>query len=524
MRNYIYLYITCLAITLLMMVSCTFNDVTEPSTPGSSASVSVAFRPYIVSADTRATYPESTPGNGIVGIIDNERLKNTGFGVFAQHTGDEAWSAYGKDAPFNFMWNQQVTWDADLSWTYSPVKYWPNDNQPADNQGAQGSQEHSYLDFFAYAPYVEVETPGTGFDVKDDDENSDGVKDHDGIVAISANNANVDASYIYYRTSNDSPFNPDESVDLLWATQQDLWKMKSSGEGYVSGQVNLPFRHALSKLEITVKTLIDRTANHTSDAYSTELDANSKVFIESATITTPDFYTEGKLMLTPYDATPTVPRWDYTGLEAKVGFKFYSTGDPGTTFYATDLVNYSMRYAGVNEPRNLGAITDIDGDGIDDVTGNRNPITDTNSDGIDDVTGLTEAETVKEVFDTMTDGVQTTELQLAANNRAFMFPPTPPSTGARAITVNIKYRVVTYDEGLTLNNPKYYSNVLNDITATLDNNNFRFEANKQYKLLLNLGLTSVKFDVYVLDDGGEYILLSSVVKSWDLKTIEADVK
>lgn len=510
---------------LLMMVSCTSEDTTASSSSGASAATAVTFKPYIGSGETRATYPESTPGNGIVGIIDNERLKTTAFGVFAQHTGNDDWQTYTKTVPFNFMWNQQVTWDTENSfWTYSPVKYWPNDNQPADDKGAQGSQPHSYLNFFAYAPYVNVANPGEGFDVKDVDENHDDKPDNDGIVAVSANSANVNASYIYYRTSNDSPFNPDESVDLLWATQQDLWKMKSSGEGYVNGQVNLPFRHALSKLEITVKTLIDRTANHTSDAYSTELDANSKVFIESATITTPDFYTEGKLMLTPYDATPTVPRWDYTGLEAKGGFKFYSTGDPGTTSYATDLVNYSMRYAGVNEPRNLGAITDIDGDGIDDVTGNRNPITDTNSDGIDDVTGLTEAETVKEVFDTMTDGVQTTELQLAANNRAFMFPPTPPSTGARAITVSIKYRVVTYDEGLTLNNPKYYSNVLNDITATLNESGFKFEANKHYKLVLNLGLTSVKFDVYVLDDGGEYILLSSVVKSWDLKTIEADVK
>ena len=502
---------------LLMMVSCTSEDTTASSSSGASAATAVTFKPYIGSGETRATYPADAGGNGIVGAIDNDRLKTTSFGVFAQYTENTAWGSYTKTTPFNFMWNQKVTWDALNSfWTYAPVKYWPNDNQPADLSGATGSQEHSYLSFFAYAPYQAETTPATGFNEME--------AANDGIVFVSPNSTNVNAAYLYYRTSNEKPFGVDESVDLLWASQQNLWKTKESGEGYVNGQVNLPFRHALSKLEITVKTLIDRTANHTSDAYSTELDANSKVFIESATITTPDFYTEGKLMLTPYDATPTVPRWDYTGLEAKGGFKFYSTGDPGTTIYATDLVNYSMRYAGVNEPRNLGAITDIDGDGIDDVTGNRNPITDTNSDGIDDVTGLTEAETVKEVFDTMTDGVQTTELQLAANNRAFMFPPTPPSTGARAITVNIKYRVVTYDEGLTLNNPKYYSNVLNDITATLDNNNFRFEANKQYKLLLNLGLTSVKFDVYVLDDGGEYILLSSVVKSWDLKTIEADVR
>ena len=482
---------------LLLMVSCTFNDATEPSTPDSSASVSVAFRPYIVSADTRATYPEGTSGNGIVGIIDNERLKETGFGVFAHYAGNTEWGTYSKTTPFNFMWNQQVSWDDGLTtpaWNYSPVKYWPNDNQPADLAGASGSQEHSYLNFFAYAPYMEVADPSTGFNIRPDDSDSDGKPDHDGIVAVSANSANVNASYIYYRTSNDSPFNPDESVDLLWATQQDLWKMKSSGEGYVNGQVNLPFRHALSKLEITVKTLIDRTANHTSDVYSTELDANSKVFIESATITTPDFYTEGKLMLTPYDATPTVPRWDYTGLEAKknTGFSFDST-----TGNEIEDIRYAIRYAAPNLPTNR------------------------NWDGQDAATDLYDYEQAKEDFDAMEAGVLTTEQQLAATSSTFMFPP---SLNEKAITVNIVYHVVTYDANLVLNNPKYYSDVTNNITATLDNASFKFEANKQYKLILDLGLTSAKFTLAEITQWGEVIVLSSIVKEWDIVTKEVNVK
>lgn len=516
MKTYIYTYITCLTAVLMMLVSCTSEEGGGASVV--TAPTSIGFTTYVNSVATRATYPSvnTTP---TVGAIDSDRLKTTAFGVFAQHTSETAWTSYTAKSTtaFNFMWNQQVTWDSENSfWTYSPVKYWPNDNQPADDQtpASQGSLEHSYLSFFAYAPYQEVATPATGFDAT--------AAANDGIVAVSANGTNTDDSYIYYRTSNDSPFNPDESVDLLWATQQDLWKMKSTGEGYVDGQVNLPFRHALSKLEITVKTLIDRTSTHTSAAYSTELDDNSKVFIESATITTPDFYPEGKLMLTPDNATPTVPRWDYTGLseKKKTGFLFYSTThDPTTNF--TDYVNFSMRYAGVNIPRNLAAITDTDGDDIDDVTGNRRPITDANGDGIDDVTGLTEAETVKEVFDAMTAGVQTTELQLAASNGTFMFPPT---TETGAITVNIVYHVVTYDAGLTLNDPKYYTNITNNISATLGDSSFQFESNKRYKLVLNLGLTSAKFEVYVLDDSGEYILLSAVVKEWDLKTIEVNVE
>jgi len=481
---------------LLMMVSCTSEDTTASSSSGASAATAVTFKPYIGSGETRATYPADAGGNGIVGAIDNDRLKTTSFGVFAQYTENTAWGSYTKTTPFNFMWNQQVTWDSENGvWTYAPVKYWPNDNQPADNQGAQGSQPHSYLNFFAYAPYQKEETPATGFNKKDTDSNGDDKPDNDGIVAVSANSDNVNASYIYYRTSNVKPFDVDESVDLLWASQQDLWKTKPSGEGYVDGQVHLTFRHALSKLNILVRAMIDRTEELTHDAYPTTLDANTKVFIESATVNTPTIYPEGKLMV---GLGGTDPYWNYDGVTGQSGFTF----DNVTGNNVMD-VSYSLRYAEPNVPANAAGFTDSDHDGVDDFT------------------GLTEAETVKEAFDAMESGVTDTERQLAADYATLMFPP---SAAAGVLSVRTIYHVVTYDPNLTLNSPKFYSNVRNDITATLSDNNFRFEANKQYKLLLNLGLTSVKFDIYVLDDRGEWILLSSVVKEWDLKTIEANVE
>ena len=487
MKTYIYTYITCLTAVLMMLVSCTSEEGGGASVV--TAPTSIGFTTYVNSVATRATYPSvnTTP---TVGAIDSDRLKTTAFGVFAQHTSETAWTSYTAKSTtaFNFMWNQQVTWDTENSfWTYSPVKYWPNDNQPADDQtpASQGSLAHSYLSFFAYAPFVDNASLPPG-------EPAAGT--NDGIIAMSANGTNTDDSYIYYRTSNEKPFNPDESVDLLWATQQDLWKMKSTGEGYVDGQVNLPFRHALSKLEITVKTLIDRTSTHTSAAYSTELDANSKVFIESATITTPDFYTEGKLMLTPYDATPTVPRWDYTGLEAKknTGFSFDST-----TGNEIEDIRYAIRYAAPNLPTNR------------------------NWDGQDAATDLYDYEQAKEDFDAMEAGVLTTEQQLAATSSTFMFPP---SLNEKAITVNIVYHVVTYDANLVLNNPKYYSDVTNNITATLDNASFKFEANKHYKLILDLGLTSAKFTLAEITQWGEVIVLSSIVKEWDIVTKEVNVK
>jgi hypothetical protein len=99
----------------------------------------------------------------------------------------------------------------------------------------------------------------------------------------------------------------------------------------------------------------------------------------------------------------------------------------------------------------------------------------------------------------------------------------PPSTTKSDVSITAVYHVVTFDPNLTLNDPKYYSDVTNDITASLGSN-LKFDPNKQYKILLSLGVTSAKFEVSVLDENGEWILLSAVVKDWDEKSAEVDVK
>ena len=490
---------------LMTLVSCTSEEGGGASAV--TAPTSIGFTTYVNSVATRATYPSvnTTP---TIGAIDSDRLKTTAFGVFAQHTSETAWTSYTakSSTAFNFMWNQQVTWDTENSfWTYSPVKYWPNDNNPADDQTppSQGTLEHSYLSFFAYAPYVAVADPATGFNVKDVDANSDSKPDNDGIVEIENNSTNINASYIYYRTSLEKPFGVDESVDLLWASQRDRYKM--DGGGYTDGTVDFMFKHALTKLSINVRAMVDRTANHTSPAYSTEVDDNTRIFIDNVSITTPTYYPEGKLKIASDNDTPV---WDYTdlGTYAKTKFRIGSDVDLSldkvNNTNDVDNVNFSMRYAEPNIPV--------------DAT-----ITDSDLDGIDDNTGLTLVETARATFEEMTEGVTSTEKQLAANYSTFMFCP---SAETHALSVTAVYHVVTFDPNLTLNNPKFYSNITNNITAELDNDDFKFEPNKQYKIVLNLGITSVKFEVSVLDDSGEWILLSAVVKEWDLKTIEADVE
>ena len=481
MKNDHKIYMIFLFALMLLMACSTESDRVAQE----DSNQTIGFGAYLMRAreegnGTRTVYPTTEGATGEI-TTANDKLRTLGFGVAAQYTEATAWADYTKTTPFNFMWNQQVGWDASLSaWTYTPVKYWPNDNQPADHDGATGSQEHSYLSFFAYAPFAPAtELPATGHD----DATADG------IIEMSPNSTNADASYLYYRTSIDKPFDVEESVDLLWATSQDRYKM--DGSGYVNGHVELMFKHALTRVGIYVKALIDRTENHTSPAYDTELDPNTRIFIESATLTTPDFYPEGKLMLAPADATPTVPRWDFTGLSAlkKEGLTFDNDASN-----ATPDVRYALRYAAPNVPTHHDWV------------------------GQDAGTELYDYEQAREDFDAMEQGVTHEEQQLAASQAEFMFPPAGTS---KQLTVRLVYRVITYDRNLVLNNPKYYSLVQNDITATLPS--FAWEPNKKYKILLEPGLTSAKFTLAEITEWGEVIILSSVVKEWDTVTKEVNI-
>ena len=152
-----------------------------------------------------------------INTLDDLKDPVNGFGVFAYYTGATAWeSAKASATPTpNFMYNQQVTWDGTNSvWIYTPVKYWPNDNNPADNTGATGSQGHSYVSFFAYAPYT---SNTTGF----------------------STNTDAGAPIISYTW--------EASNDLLYDKQIDQVK------GTVSSAVTFTFKHALAKVEFKIR-------------------------------------------------------------------------------------------------------------------------------------------------------------------------------------------------------------------------------------------------------------------------------
>lgn len=75
-----------------------------------------------------------------------------GFGVLGYYqtvegVGSEALFANMTDPTPNFMWNEEVT-NPSGSWTYSPIKYWPNNT-------------NDRLSFMAYAPYQETAVGAT---------------------------------------------------------------------------------------------------------------------------------------------------------------------------------------------------------------------------------------------------------------------------------------------------------------------------------------------------------------------------
>lgn len=157
-------------------------------------------------------------------LIESESaLQGAGFGVFAYYTGATAWVWAKASATPNFMYNQQVMWDGTNSvWTYTPVKYWPNGNNPADNTGATGSQTHSYVSFFAYAPYTSS--------------------------SIFSSNSATGGPTISYTWAADA--------DLLYASQTDRYKYDSNDandNGRVGDVVPFIFRHALAKVVFKVR-------------------------------------------------------------------------------------------------------------------------------------------------------------------------------------------------------------------------------------------------------------------------------
>lgn len=191
---------------------------------------------------------------------------SAGFGVFAFYS-DGAANEYNGATPTsnftpNFMYNQLVTYDTD-HWTYSPIKYWPNEYNNTTAIGADVDK----LTFFAYAPHVAT--------VGDE-----------GVTAFSANTATGDPTVTFK-----VPASKDKQIDLLWSDAATTNMVKPA----IGTAVTFTFKHALSNLTILPVAVVD--AKTTIPASSgTDVATGTAVKVNSITISG-QFNQEGTLNL-----------------------------------------------------------------------------------------------------------------------------------------------------------------------------------------------------------------------------------
>ena len=431
-----------------MLASCSSDDLsvqTAKQQDAASLENAVSFEALSQRGLTRA---------GEAGAMDNAKLQEEGFGVFGYYTD---LNEYDQTSTPNFMYNQEVKYSGG-SWTYEPIKYWPNEY----GNKAQ-SDDVDKVTFFAYAPYT-VNTPATG----------KVTEDQVGITGFTRNSAAGDP-YVKYVGSLD----PLKCVDLCWGVCADAdktWGIIQGGNQTMEAdfpwlnvqrpqkslgqKMKFTFKHALSQLNVQIDADVNTDQHGEGDA----LDGNTKVFVRSITFN--GFAMKGALNLNNEEAG--VPNW-----------KGYNCN---------------------NEPILTEEYTIYDGmkDGKEG-TG----YTASN----EKVTGLnpTIIQSKKWADQAAADGVQKTAKNLF-NNTDATAPIYVIPTGDD-MSVTIVYDIETADEKLLsgtvsdneTNGVSIGNRISKTITVTGGTDALKLEAGKKYTINLHLGMSQVEFEAEVSD-------------------------
>lgn len=215
---------SALAVALVAMVGCSKDEPVENFSPENA----IQFGTYVGrDASTRAS---------AIDLAGLQSINSSGFGVFAYYTGTANFT--GEEVP-NFMKNEQVTYSGS-EWTYSPLKYWPN------NVGEK-------VTFLAYAPY------------------------HDNVATLSEF-----PNSIKY-TVADEVLNQEDLLYLDQNTSKTTDMLKPG----VNEKVTFHFAHALSRIGYTAELMVDYVnEDETGDKDDAEtdlgdLDENTTITINS---------------------------------------------------------------------------------------------------------------------------------------------------------------------------------------------------------------------------------------------------
>ena len=271
---------TLLITALLLVTGCSKSEVVTTYEQGAKQSAYTPISEAAKEEPIPVLFDIYTPEYAETRTINNTSdLGNSvsGFGVFAYYSNGSGLTdgAYNSSTSLpNFMFNEQVTGVADplkisgYSWTYDPIKYWPNEIK-SDGNGAT-SDHIDKLSFFAYAPWIAVTSQAAA-----DADKIDGAKTEatNGIIAFSGNNYPGDPQITYSQPDNAGDF------DLLCSTSdtKDLYKSN------IGREVNFNFTPALARIGLVVTGQYDETSYSGNNINTNKADTYIKV--ESVTIT-----------------------------------------------------------------------------------------------------------------------------------------------------------------------------------------------------------------------------------------------
>lgn len=412
------------------------------------------------------------------------------------------------------MYNQAVTSTDGTTWTYTPIKYWPNDFSNADVDAnnnpdeATGSTENGgKVSFFAYAPYVDFDTDIkteatediTGYnDAADKDIDEADIKtasSYSTATGIIARTLNTYEGHPYLQYRLASLYNFSSDVDLLWGTtgtigdkavggaqagtnlldntkdpkvNVNLTKMKTGGK------IGFAFKHALALVGGKTTTTTPATPN----GLTIQLDPDEAITIDEidGTASLPTT----KVTVTKIEITNDV---DGDGHLTSSGEGVYKDG-------VFNLATGQWKLGTVDTSDGLKYTQGITGTGtVGSYTSEFALNSKISENGVD----VSDVDKTKTYFKNVSDkpGVTGTKQAVYVDDATVtplvFIPGTTPK-----LKFTITYTVRTYDKNLA----SYRSEVVQTISKIVTFAK-AVELNKKYNINIKLGLTSVKFDATV---------------------------
>ena len=528
---------TVLASAALLLTACS-SDKLEATSQAvnnpASADNSIQFGTYMGrTATTRANaVTEKTYDAGpIANTVDDDNKVNSlaqaRFGVFSYLTSSDYDRITPTELRPNFMYNQELIWstaDPANMWIYTPVKYWPNgidaanaDNDPSNTAVEKTTQK---LSFFAYAPYMKEEDFTADYDGTFPDAlgaATDARKvatPTNGIVAMTKNTFTKNV-WLKYMLPNVSETN---AVDLLWGVRGAFQYSETDGTNNpstaltgldenqynvnltkqtVDERVKFLFKHALAKIggntqDGTKSTTTAASTNKTgmfvkvdvdnnygsnqTDYFAVDFD-NTKTLVTIKSVKIQDGKTAGD------DANNAVSDAEESDIYKDGWFNIEQGIWELLAKGATVDINI-QNDATADDPTNdiYTLNPKIKEVGVKNATGTYNQ--DWNPAATDTENGYTGG----------AEGVEVDAKPLFSNEYVpglMLIPGTEDQT----IYVTVDYIVRTTDANLSTG----YSEVEQVITNKVTLPAAQLKSNNMYKLVMHLGLTSVKFEAVVSD-------------------------